>query len=659
MTIWRGIIVWLQQVWGAWKQPSRYEVHGAIEGELGMKYTNIYQNFRLQPRLEAAVTLRYASVLFEETENVMEAETALSKGITLCERNRLVDLKYSMQHLLVRVMFSKNSKASLKTLDAAIHDTEVYQQHAWLYAFRFLRASLLLGVSPRPDLSSAVQTLRSISTVADMRGDSAIFAVASVLEVLVLLQKGSIEALEEAQRALAGARSRQLDSWVSQLPQVDALISILDTTCSTLHGNNHIPPAHGSMKTVHPIVEALQMKMEQLQNMSSWTADGSFFVPLTSGEGSKRPPTAPGILTVDDSGVSKLHFRWLPKEDVLTIADYLCGVVKAHTNSYDKRKGEQFAEQFLTAGLKISNSEFIGLVRLLILSNIFADYPSDFTSKQTNEPISMASFADQFTWRKTLQCFMRIRGALLACSRYDWQEANRTLKQMRKEINSLGEAAPPLLEALLLYLRGTMKQGTGDVSGALSIFQSPVFTLTQTQFVNPQDPHDPLRDLALLATLNSILITSDPDHPHHSNINNLLTSISPICQYHPNSNIKAAFLLVNVTCRSGLSIIERKKYLQMTFQAANSIANNHLACIAWSFMSYHFFRGVIGPQPEQSSRTALKMAVEQNEKLWECVAGGLLAETLEVQDKANEARVVMDRAERLAGEIVPGLMERK
>lgn len=41
---------------------------------------------RLEPRLEAKIRLRYAGVLLEDTENVMEAETALSKGITICEQ---------------------------------------------------------------------------------------------------------------------------------------------------------------------------------------------------------------------------------------------------------------------------------------------------------------------------------------------------------------------------------------------------------------------------------------------------------------------------------------------------------------------------------------------------------------------------------------------
>lgn len=41
---------------------------------------------KLPPRTEAKVRLRYAAILSEETENLMEAETALTKGIALCEK---------------------------------------------------------------------------------------------------------------------------------------------------------------------------------------------------------------------------------------------------------------------------------------------------------------------------------------------------------------------------------------------------------------------------------------------------------------------------------------------------------------------------------------------------------------------------------------------
>lgn len=48
----------------------------------------VLQGGRLSPRQEARVRLRYAALLQEETDNVMEAETTLSKGITLCDKVR-------------------------------------------------------------------------------------------------------------------------------------------------------------------------------------------------------------------------------------------------------------------------------------------------------------------------------------------------------------------------------------------------------------------------------------------------------------------------------------------------------------------------------------------------------------------------------------------
>ncbi len=44
---------------------------------------------------------------------------------TINERkHRLLDLKYSMQHLLVRVLYNTKPKASLKSLDGIIKDVE-------------------------------------------------------------------------------------------------------------------------------------------------------------------------------------------------------------------------------------------------------------------------------------------------------------------------------------------------------------------------------------------------------------------------------------------------------------------------------------------------------------------------------------------------------
>jgi hypothetical protein len=61
------------------------EYHALIATGLSCLET-VLQTGKLLPRQEALVRLRYAAVLFEETENYAEAETALSKGISLCEK---------------------------------------------------------------------------------------------------------------------------------------------------------------------------------------------------------------------------------------------------------------------------------------------------------------------------------------------------------------------------------------------------------------------------------------------------------------------------------------------------------------------------------------------------------------------------------------------
>ena len=41
-------------------------------------------------------------------------------------KNRLVDLKYTMQDLLARVLFNSNVKAAVKAVDAMIEETEAF-----------------------------------------------------------------------------------------------------------------------------------------------------------------------------------------------------------------------------------------------------------------------------------------------------------------------------------------------------------------------------------------------------------------------------------------------------------------------------------------------------------------------------------------------------
>jgi Cohesin loading factor len=120
----------------------------------------------------------------------------------------LTDLKYNMQHLLPKVMFATNGQAALRFLDGVIKDVETVQHVPWIYAMRFLRASLALETSQTQETLIAVSLLKVVATLATSRGDHAVAAKASVVEALVHLQHATnLDGIEQAQRALAAARS--------------------------------------------------------------------------------------------------------------------------------------------------------------------------------------------------------------------------------------------------------------------------------------------------------------------------------------------------------------------------------------------------------------------------------------------------------------------
>ncbi len=163
------------------------------------------------------------------------------------------------------------------------------------------------------------------------------------------------------------------------------------------------------------------------------------------------------------------------------------------------------------------------------------------------------------------------------------------------------------------------------------------------------------RDLSILAALNRILILRDPSHPRHSDLDPLLASLEPLCTTHINKNIVSAYYLVRATAHLTDPIIKTKQYLQHALQAAKVVANTQLTGITLNFMSWKFFRGVVGDQAENSARASQKLAKKSGDNLWISVADGLLAESLEVQGKTAEAEGVGREGREIAEGLPVGL----
>ncbi|KAL2871286.1 uncharacterized protein BJX67DRAFT_369561 [Aspergillus lucknowensis] len=570
----------------------------------------VLKNWRLQPRVEALVRLRYARILFEETDNDLEAETALSKGIDLCERNRMLDLKYSMQHLLARMLYKTNPKASLKAVDGMIQDVEAYRHSAWEYAFRFLRVSLSLSSFGHQESTSALQHLHKISNMANRHGDRAVSVMSAIIEALAHLQQGSSsDSIEQAQRAIAVARSHQLNDELRHIPQLTTLIQIVDICCSLLEYDVN----QSSQK-----LKVLQDLMDARLGDSNWRSDGSFSIPL-SGKSAGPSSIDTGDILQVQNGTLLLSFSWLPQHDLYALCYFLSSITLSCKNSYDGRK----AEKFLQEGVRMLKGNF--------------QSPQEITE-------SLVNANRRVEWRRSLFCNLLIQQVFLACGRTDWDVASRTLKELRRETQASGDNLSDAIQCLIEYAAGTIAQATGDLEAALTAFQSPLLSLSSS--FSKTARNDPHRDTAILAAINTVLILRDPSHPSHSNLPNLLSALESFCRASPNKYIQAAYYLLCATVQTD-STIQTKQYLQQALQSATAIGNSQITCMTLTFMSWKYFRGVVGEQAEKSARAGRAMAKKANDRLWVSVTDEMLAETLERQGKREEANGVREEGNRV------------
>ncbi|MCJ1393033.1 hypothetical protein MMC18_005905 [Xylographa bjoerkii] len=587
---------------------------------------------RLSPDLEARTRLRYASVLFQETENYMEAEEALSQGILLCDRHRFQDLKYNMQHLLIHVMFATNPRASVKFLDGVIKDVEAYRHVAWVYAFRFLRATLSLNIASAQETVVAINQFRVITNLADHNGDKMISAAASIFEAMTCLRRSSsTENIEQAQRTLAAARSSQLDPAFHRVPQLASMMHFMDISCSL----QQIDPTQAKLK-----LETMHSMLDAMTYSNNWTSDGIVRVPLGDHTVRSLPEssqTPSGILQIDSAGAICVSLSWLPKDEIYALGYLFSGAVVFHRNAMDGQKSEQYLNEA---------KRLIGIMPYLKTGLLTMLEP-------------------RYLWRRTLLCQVQIHLIFALCARTSWSAAKEELSLLKANAADLPEPQLAPISIFIHYLDALIHQATGDLDSALAIFQSSIFALpTSSSNATTSLPLQPHRDLALLAALNTLLIIRSPTHAKHSLFPTLLSQLEPLALANPSKNIHAAYYLLRATSPTSTTsdpapgIVKTKQYLQSALKAAKHTANNQLMCITLNFMSSKFFKGVVGEQAEKSARASLQLAKKGRESLWIGVANGVLAETLEKQGKGEEADAVRREGWDVAGRL-PVAMQRE
>lgn len=214
---------------------------------------------------------------------------------------------------------------------------------------------------------------------------------------------------------------------------------------------------------------------------------------------------------------------------------------------------------------------------------------------------------------------------------------------------------PETLLLLTVYLDAVLHQGTGDLAKALSRYQSPILSLPPPSSPSPGSLF--AHDIRILSALNAVLIIRSPFHPQHHIVEALLKDLEHVCLTNQNRQIHAAYYLVTATTSSSSTILHTKQCLQAALQASKQTEDKHLMCMILNFMSWKFFRGVVGEQAEKSARASQMMAGHCMNGLWISVSAGLLGDTLEAAGRMEDAEKARQGGYKMSGSLPHAVQE--
>ncbi|KAI4609125.1 hypothetical protein J4E83_008766 [Alternaria metachromatica] len=574
----------------------------------------VLKDFNMPPRDEAKLRLRYASLMIEETD--IEAadissriEEILSKQISLCGRHRLQDLKFAALHLQARYQFKTNHRAGLKSLDQPIKEAETFQHIAWVYALRFLKVTLALQIPGRVEVALALQQLHAIQDHADRRGDRAIYVACHVLEAMVHLRSGASDRLEQAQRAIAAARSLQLQVSAKQLGSFGTLIDIIDIASGIQKGSPNPQKSTALLESI------LGDKDEQGSSQS-----GVFTVLIERSFGGHLTFDTAGIFRKNAEQKDELVFAWLPKEDLQALCFHICAL-----DQHVHEKGLNF--------MKEAHQRFRETAKRRVYSGV---------------PIPIA-FA-RIEWNMVLDWYSMFAIGLMARTRNDSATADDALGFLKKKISTTPYNNQEAFARTLAYFSAITDQINGSHTSSLAALSSDVLAIPEKGHATPAKT-----DIAIMAALNRLLILRDASHPQHFQAALLLAQIKPLCDDHPNQYIRIAFRLVQAYHSEDAPILQQKKTVQAAVGMAQDVSkrtqNFEFVAMMMCYFVARFFAETVGEKSIQAIRAARSQAVKVHRPLWVAVVAGLCMNTYRRNGLVAEADLAAREFENVRGQL--------
>lgn len=580
---------------------------------------SVLKNFQLPPLREAQISLAYAQLLYETTENYDEAEKALTKAIELCERNNYLDLKYSLILLSVKVLFQTKPRAAIKAMQAYIMDMDAYKHTAWTYAFRYELAILHITSSIR-DIHSAIAEVEKIVTLAEHNNDKAMLGFASAMAGILHLQTSHTEAVSNAQQAVARLRSLQFDSSLEALPQLQFVTDFVDQACAM----RRYRPGEVEQKR-----KELQNTYGRLKDHPSWIEDvATVDVPVN--ESSLRElPLQTGGLVIRRDDKYYISFSWCTKRDLEVLAFFLNATGMAFKNSSERGKAEEFLKHGLARLREAKGSTLLN--------------------------------------RTMLECRFLVEKAFLLCMKGSWSAAKQPIRDAAILLKACQHEVPRSMSCALNYLKGAVFQGEGNIDRALQIWELPMFDLNESMHrPAPDQPRAPrrhedfdtevCRNFAILACMNRLFIIEDKSHPKHGDKANAIKLLGDFAKSSQDHNISTAQMFVDTAlARSG--IWGTKEGVLKAMDAAKRVMNHQLIALVLVVMQQSFFVGATDEHGEKCVNACVTQTRSWANPTWKHVVQAIKAESLRFMNKFDESAQKMDEAKESWARLPDGIKQ--
>ena len=269
------------------------------------------------------------------------------------------------------------------------------------------------------------------------------------------------------------------------------------------------------------------------------------------------------------------------------------------------------------------------------------------TSKRSG-PLPMVR--EIYRKERTMVCYLYVFMIFRAIFTTDWETAKDSLHGLEHAISELDPDAEPTMSLLFTHLTAMYWQGTGALEEALNLYRDEAFALPDPNY-SPQTPDAQVtRDIAIVATMNSLLILNALPNPDVQANTETLDRLKPFCLSHPNIDIQTAYhiLLTVITTSPPTSQLATKSYMRSALTGAKKRGNFHMVAITLNVMCTRFFVNIIGEQSIKSAMAAKEQSAKSGNRVWMSAASGLLARSLEIEGKREQGVKMNEEAVRLA-----------